>query len=91
MYFVVNFYFKLLLNSYNSHHSTRFYIQLLHCTHCLVLLYCNWRCRPCGCTVASGVVGVVVVVVVGVCNRFQMITSKPTCSIFGVSVGLDLG
>jgi len=46
-------------------------------------------CRPSGCTVASGVV-VVVVVVVGVCNRSQMKTSKRTCVIFAVSVGLDL-
>ena len=44
-----------------------------------------------GCTVASGVVGVVVVVVGGVCNRSQMRTSKCTCSIFGVSIGLDPG
>jgi len=41
-------------------------------------------CRPSGCTVASGVVGVV-----GVCNRSQMRTSKCTCSIFGVSIDLD--
>ena len=34
--------------------------------------------RPSGCTVVSGVVGVVVVVV-GVCNRSQMRTSKCTC------------
>jgi len=47
-------------------------------------------CRPSGCTMASGIVGVVViiVVVVGVCNRSQMRTSKCTCSIFGVSIGL---
>jgi len=37
--------------------------------------------------VASGVVVVVVVVVV--CNRSQMRTSKCTCLIFGVSIGLD--
>ena len=37
------------------------------------------------CTVASGVV----VVVVGVCNRSQMRTSKYTCLIFGMSIGLD--
>jgi len=42
-------------------------------------------CRPSGCTVASGVVGVVVVVV-GVCNRSQMRTSKRACLIFGVSI-----
>jgi len=53
-------------------------------------------CRPSGCTVASGVVGVgvvvvVVVVVVGVCNCSQMRTSKCTCSIFGVIIGLDHG
>ena len=44
-------------------------------------------CRPSGCTVASGVV----VVVVCVCNRSQMRTSKCTCLIFGVSIGLDPG
>ena len=38
--------------------------------------------------VAYGVVGVVVV---GVCNRSQMRTSKRTCFIFGVSIGLDPG
>jgi len=36
---------------------------------------------------------VVVVVVVGGgdCNRSQMITSKYTCLIFGVSIGFDSG
>ena len=43
-------------------------------------------CRHTGCTVMS-----VVVVVVGVCNRSQMRTSKCTCLIFGVSIGLDPG
>ena len=47
-------------------------------------------CRPSGCTVVSGVV-VVVVVGGGVCNRSQMRTSKCTCLIFGVSIGLDPG
>ena len=46
-------------------------------------------CRPSDRTVASGVVVVVVVVDVDVCNRSQMRTSKYTCLIFGVSVGLD--
>ena len=46
-------------------------------------------CCPSGCTVMSGVVVVVVVVVVGVCNHCQMRTSKCTCLIFGVSIGLD--
>jgi len=32
--------------------------------------------------------GVFVVVVVGVCNRSQMRTSKCTCLIFGASIGL---
>jgi len=32
-----------------------------------------------------------VVVVVGVCNRSQMRTSKCTCLIFGVSIGFDPG
>jgi len=44
-------------------------------------------CRPSGCTVMSGDV----VVVVGDCNRSQMRTSKCTCLIFGVSIGLDPG
>jgi len=39
-------------------------------------------------TLASGVIGVVVVVV---CNRSQIRTSKCTCLIFGVSIGLDPG
>ena len=39
-------------------------------------------------TVTSGVVGVVVVVV-GVCNRSQMRTSKCTYLSFDVSIGLD--
>jgi len=56
---------------------------------CLGILLAT--CRPSGCTVASGVVGVVVVVVVGVCNCSQMRTSKCTCLIFGVSIGLDHG
>ena len=43
-------------------------------------------CRPSGCTVVSSVVVVVVI-----CNRSQMRTSKCTCSIFGVSIGLDPG
>jgi len=47
-------------------------------------------CRPSGCTVASGIVGVGVVVV-GVCNRSQMRTSKYTRLIFGVSIGIDPG
>jgi len=47
-------------------------------------------CRPNDHTVPSGIVGVVVViVVVGVCNRSQMRTSKCTCLIFDVSIGLD--
>ena len=45
-------------------------------------------CRPSGCTVVSGIV---VVVVVGVCNHSQMRTSKCTCLIFGVNIGLDAG
>jgi len=40
--------------------------------------------RPSGCTVASSVAGIVVV-----CNCSQMRTSKCTCLIFGVSIGLD--
>ena len=48
----------------------------------LILLYLAIR-RPSGCIVASGVV---VVVVVGVCNRSQMRTSKCTRLIFDVSI-----
>jgi len=44
-------------------------------------------CRPSDRTVASGIV----VVVVSVCNRSQMRTSKCTCPIFTVSIGLDSG
>jgi len=48
-------------------------------------------CCPSDRTVASVVVGIfIVVVVVGICNYCQMRTSKCTCLIFGVSIGLDL-
>jgi len=40
-------------------------------------------CRPSGCTMASGIVGVF--------NCSQMRTSKCTCLIFGVSIVLDPG
>ena len=46
-------------------------------------------CHPSGCTVVSCIV--IIVVVCGVCNRSQMRTSKCTCLIFGVSIGLDAG
>jgi len=42
-------------------------------------------CRPSGCTMASGIVRIIV----GVCNRSQMRTSKCTYLIFDVSMGLD--
>jgi len=45
-------------------------------------------CHPSGCTVVSSIV---VVVVVGVCNRSQMRITKCTCLNFGVSIGLDPG
>jgi len=61
-----------------------FYRSLKHVFRLLAI------CRLSGCTVVSGVV-VVVVVVVGVCNRSQMRTSKCTSLIFGVSIGLDPG
>jgi len=48
-------------------------------------------CRPSGCTVASGVVVVVIVIVIGICNRSKMRTSKCTCLIFDASIGLDPG
>ena len=55
------------------------------------LCVCVAICRPSGCTVASGVVVVgVVVVVVGICNRSQMRTSKCSCLIFAVSIGVAL-
>ena len=50
----------------------------------LVVVHVLWR--P-----ALSASGVVVVVIVGVCNRSQMRTSKCTCLIFGVSIGLDPG
>ena len=50
-------------------------------------------CRPNDRNVAYGIVGIIVVVVViiivGICNRSKMRTSKCTCLIFGVSIGLD--
>ena len=45
-------------------------------------------CLPSGCVVVSGVV---VVVVVGSCNRSQIRISKCTCLIFGVNIGLNPG
>ena len=45
-------------------------------------------CHPSGCTVASGIV---IVVSGSICNCSQMRTSKRTCLIFGVSIGLDPG
>ena len=67
--------------------------ERLVCTACIFTIHTMWTtrhcllatCRPSGCTVASGVV----VVVVGDCNRSQMRTSKCICLIFGVSIGLD--
>jgi len=69
---------KLQLGSSRSHSLAKL----------LLLLLSLAICHPSGCTVASGVVGVVVV---GVCNRSQMRTSKYACLIFGVSIGLDPG
>jgi len=56
----------------------------------VIFCFCNFLaiCRPSGCTVASGIV---IIVVVGICSRSQMRTSKFTCLIFGVSIGLDPG
>jgi len=49
-------------------------------------------CCPSDRTVACGIVGIVVVVVIsGVCNRCQMRTIKCRCLIFGMSIGLDPG
>jgi len=64
-------------------------IKVSVCFSCFLIHGSLAICRPSGCTVASGVVGVVVVV--GVCDRSQMRTSKCkfTCLIFGVSIGLD--
>jgi len=50
--------------------------------YCIVYLLAI--CHPSGCTVASGVVGVVVVV--GVCNRSQMRTTKYTFLIFNFCI-----
>jgi len=62
--------------------------NLDHCSRFQRLCHCNWGwlaiCRPSTCTGASGVVSV------GVCNR-SMRTSKCTCLIFSVSIGLDPG
>ena len=61
--------------------------------HVCACLNNNWRyvaTRTSGCTVASGVVGVGIVVV-GIYNHSQLRTSKCTCLIFGVSIGLDHG
>jgi len=57
--------------------------QYLYLVHSLAI------CRPSGCTVASGVVGVVVVV--GVCNCSQMRTSKSMFSFWCEYIGLDPG
>jgi len=48
---------------------------------------CYWRYVALVVVLASGIV----VVVVGVCNQSHMRTSKCTCLIFGVSIGLDPG
>jgi len=52
---------------------------------CFILPFSLAICRPSGCTVASRVVGV------GFCNHSQMRTSKCTCLISCVSIGLDPG
>ena len=59
-------------------------------TSLVICLYCpSDHTVACGVVVVViGIVVIVVVVVVGVCNRSQMITSKCTCVIFGVSIGL---
>jgi len=44
-------------------------------------------CGPNDRTVVSGVVGVIVVIVIGICNHSQMRTSICTCVIFGVNIG----
>jgi len=67
-------------------------VQLLYTSALMSLRKHNWLCKsslmiddcPSDCTVASGVV-----VVVGVCNRSQMRTSKCTYLNFGLSIGLD--
>ena len=78
----------------NHHNGVIHYISSfssgLRKPHRSVWLWLLVICRTSGCTVASGVVGVGVVVV-GVCNRSQMRTSKCPCLIFGVSIGLDPG
>jgi len=56
------------------------------------ILCTNWHllaiCHPSGCTVASGIVSVVIV---GICHRSQMRTSKCKCLSFGVSKSVDPG
>jgi len=69
----------------------QFPVRVQQCCCASVTKQHNWRyvTLVSGYTVASGIV--VVGVVVGVCNRSQMRTSKCTCLIFGVSIGLDPG
>ena len=61
-------------------------IIFVDCTHFLALKLLA-ICCPIDCTVASGIVGVAVVVIVVVGS--QMRTIKCTCVIFDVSIGLD--
>jgi len=60
--------------------------EVAYHTCTLSVLSNHWRYVALVVVLASSVVGVVVV---GVCNRSQMRTSKCTCLIFGVSIGLD--
>ena len=74
-------YFIIFLRFFTLHKVASSYTITVPSLCLLNLVFC-WLviCRPSGCTVVSGVVGV--------CNRSQMRTSKYTFLIFGVCVGL---
>jgi len=62
----------------------------------IVLPYFYWQYVAlvvvlCSLALSSSASVTSVVVVIGVCNRSKMRTSKCTCLIFGVSIGLDPG
>jgi len=65
------------------HRSTAWSALLFVIVVKVLLVVCLYR--PGDRTVASGIV----VIIVGICNHSRMKTSKSTCAIFGVSIGLD--
>ena len=71
-------------------------LMTLRCTHVMCLQALIWVIALTATISVNSILpasGVVGVVVVGVCNRSQMRTSRPKCTylIFGVSIGLDPG